>query len=393
MPKLPGSYSIFPRGAKPTSAKSPRGGASFSIGAALVVPGRGAGSNHQAEKSKVSPGRGPNSHHKIDGVRVQPGRGAGSNHKISKEQPSSPRPASKLPEKPKKVDQGDPWNNHYFALEIDGEEVAHFQEATGFKSATTTFEIEEGGRNGATIKRPGQSKWGTITLKFQVNASQRLVEWRDAYVQDKFVDGIRPDCTGAIVIKDLDGMELRRYSMTEVWPVSWEGPALNSTASGLALDTLEIAFDQVVLGGLGPKPEPVKPPAPEPTTQAPEPIQFDFDKSNVKKSEEKKVDNASKIYKDAPAVWIEGHTCDMGSMSYNLTLSTSRAQSTARSMEQKDAGNGIKRAAYNAAGYAYKYPVAPNKNEPNRAKNRRCQIWDSPRSGKRAGELDYVKYG
>ncbi len=391
MAKLPGSYSIFPRGPKPTSAKSPRGGASFSIGAALVTPGRGAGSNHQAEKAKVTPGRGPNSHHKIDGVRVQPGRGPNSNHQISKEQPSSPRPASKLPEKPKKIDQGDPWNNHYFALEIDGEEVAHFQESSGFKSATTMFTIEEGGRNGDVIKRPGQSKWGTITLKFAVNASNRLAEWRDKYVQDKFVDGLRLDCTGAIVIKDLDGMELRRYSMTEVWPVSWEGPSLNSTASGLALDTLEIAFDQLIIGGLGPKPAPV-PPKPQPTPATPEPIQFDFDKSNVKKSEEKKVDNASKIYKDEPAVWVEGHTCDMGSKSYNLSLSASRAQSVAASLKQKDEANGIKRAAYNSQGFAFEHPVAPNKNEPNRARNRRCQVWPTPRSGKRSGELVYIKY-
>jgi phage tail-like protein len=288
--------------------------------------------------------------------------------------------------------RGDPWNNHYFALEIDGDEVAHFRECTGFKSTAEIFMIQEGGYNVDSRKRPGQSKWATVTLKFGVNGSTQLMEWRDSYIQDGFIGtDKRKNCSGAIVIKALDGTELRRYSMTQLWPVSWEGPALNSTSSAIAVESIEIAFHEVMIGPITQTPVVVVP-DPVPETPAPEPIQFDFDKSNVKKSEEKKVDDASKIYKDAPAIWVEGHTCDLGSASYNLTLSKSRAASTARSMESKDAANGIKRAAYNSAGYGFQYPVAENNSEANRAKNRRCQIWDTPRSGMRPGERPYKSY-
>lgn len=292
--------------------------------------------------------------------------------------------------------RGDPWNNHYFALEIDGDEVAHFRECTGFKSTAEVFVIEEGGYNVDVRKRPGQSKWATVTLKFGVNASTALMEWRDTYIQDGFVGspgkpGPRQTCTGAIVIKDLDGTELRRYSMTQLWPVSWEGPSLNATSSAIAVESLEIAFHEVVIGGLA-TPGPTPTPTPDPEPAAPEPVQFDFDKSNVKKSEDKKIDDTSKIYKDAPAVWVEGHTCDLGSASYNLKLSKERAQSVATSLQQKDSANGVKRAAYNSAGYGFQYPVAPNNSESNRAKNRRCQTWDTPRSGLRSGEIAYKSY-
>jgi phage tail-like protein len=355
MSKLPGTFTIFPRGPKPKST-APHGQRKI-----------------EAKAAPQSPQKQP------------------EYHQYDYKSPPVPAPRKAL-EKPAKVDQGDPWNNHYFAFELDGEVVAHFQESTGFKTSLAAFEIEEGGRNNGVIKRPGQSKWSTVTLKFAVNASNKLAEWRDTYYQDGFLKEIRPNCVAAIIIKDLDGMELRRYSMTEVWPVSWEGPSLNSTSSGIALDTLEIGFDQVVIGGVGPKPGPGPTPTPTPVEQTPEPIQFDFDKSNVKKSEEKKVDDASKIYKSAPAVWVEGHTCDLGSHSYNLKLSTERAQSVAASLQDKDAANGIKREAYNASGHSYDFPVKPNKGETNRAANRRCQVWPSPRSGRRSGEIPYVKY-
>lgn len=262
MPKLPGSYSIYPRGAKPTSAKSPRGGASFSIGASLVVPGRGSGSNHQAEKAKVTPGRGPNSHHNIDGSRVQPGRGAASHHNAQLASKSDLQKMRSLFKVNGNKTEGshttdpDPYGSYYFALEINGFEVGHFQECSGLKNSSAVFEIEEGGLNGKTHKRPGQSKWENIVLKCATSSSQFLVSWRDLYLQDLYAkptmgsgtpgeaDGRRDwwgTTSGAIRLMNNKGEVIRRYTFKDAWPVSWEGPSLNATASGLAIETLEIA--------------------------------------------------------------------------------------------------------------------------------------------------------
>ena len=72
------------------------------------------------------------------------------------------------------TDKLHPYGNYYFALEIsDGTgttEVAHFLECSGLKSTATVFEIEEGGMNGKTHKRVGQSKWENITLRYATSA-------------------------------------------------------------------------------------------------------------------------------------------------------------------------------------------------------------------------------
>ena len=139
----------------------------------------------------------------------------------------------------------DPFGSHFFALEVNGQEIAHFMECSGLKSTATVFEIEEGGMNGMTHKRPGQSKWDNIVLRFATNASQELLSWRDEFLQDQF--GSRPTNSGSIIMYDNERNEIRRYSFTNCWPVSWEGPQFNAGSSELAVETLEIAHEGLTI--------------------------------------------------------------------------------------------------------------------------------------------------
>jgi phage tail-like protein len=142
--------------------------------------------------------------------------------------------------KQRKVEDADPFGNYYFALEVDGVEVAHFLECTGLKSSNTPYEIVEGGYNGNVHRRPGQSKWDNLVLKYASSASTYLLEWRDQYLQeDSFAK--RRKRTGSVALMSNAGEVLRRFHFSEAWPVSWEGPALNAGGSALAVETLEIA--------------------------------------------------------------------------------------------------------------------------------------------------------
>ncbi|MEO0604588.1 MAG: phage tail protein, partial [Myxococcota bacterium] len=49
--------------------------------------------------------------------------------------------------------------------------------------------------------------------------------------------------SGSVSIRDNRGEEVRRYSFTGAWPVSWEGPSLSSGSSDLAVETLELAIE------------------------------------------------------------------------------------------------------------------------------------------------------
>jgi len=147
----------------------------------------------------------------------------------------------------KKVDDPNPYGNYYFALEITGPdnkkgvEIAHFRECSGLKNACTPFEIEEGGVNSKSYKRPGQAKWENIVLKYATSASTFLLAWRDAWLTgtDNWKD--RESYSGAITLMDNAGNPIKRYEFQGAWPVSWEGPAFNAGSSDIAVETLEIA--------------------------------------------------------------------------------------------------------------------------------------------------------
>jgi len=304
---------------------------------------------------------------------------------------------SAYPKGAKPDDRGDPWNNHYFSFELDNEEVAHFQECTGFKTESEVYIVEEGGFNGHVHKRPGRAKWSTVTLKFMTTASATLMEWRDNYIgEGKYNPGESPrkarkSTTAAVVVRANDGTELRRYTMSGVWPFSWTGPALSSGGSDLAVETLEIAFDQLYLGDGGPTPAPPEPPPPEEFVPEGE-VLFDFNKSTLKPEGKAAVDSVSKQLDKNPDVktmWVEGHTCDIGTAARNQQLSTERAKVCADRLKKSHPDR-----TFIDTGYSFRYPKVPNKGAAGmRAPNRRTQFFTSDRGGAmRPGEIAYVKY-
>lgn len=144
------------------------------------------------------------------------------------------------------MDDLDPFGSYFFTLSIKEEggglrEVAHFLECAGLKTAAEVFEIEEGGLNGRSHKRVGQSRWENIVLKYASSPSTYMLEWRDRFLQDQFTTGLRTKFSGHITIQNNAGTTVRRYTFEHAWPVSWEGPSFSADGSALAVETLEIA--------------------------------------------------------------------------------------------------------------------------------------------------------
>ncbi|TVQ91445.1 MAG: hypothetical protein EA397_10365 [Deltaproteobacteria bacterium] len=277
----------------------------------------------------------------------------------------------------------DPYGNYYFTLEIDGVEIAHFLEFSGLKTKSEVFEVQEGGFNGATHKLVGGSSFDNITLKYATSASTQLAAWRDRYMLDEF--DTRPEDSGAIIVRDNAGQEIRRYTFHQLWPVSWEGPSLDSGSSGLAVETLELAFDELYFDNAGPPeaPEPEPPFEPEPNVPlATADVPFEFDSDQMKEPEGSeacdKLHESVKEQDPPPEkIWIDAHTCTMGSYAYNLSLSEKRAQATAREMKKRAEADGLN-TVYVAAGFSYQFPIASNLNAAGRASNRRSEFFTSP---------------
>ncbi len=270
----------------------------------------------------------------------------------------------------------DPEGNYYFSLEVNGTEIAHFLEFSGLKTSSAAYEVQEGGLNGRVHNLPGTSKYENLVLKFATSASLFLAEWRDKYLREQWED--RPKDSGAVVMRNNHGDEVRRYSFGAIWPVSWEGPSFASSGSAIAIETLEIAFDQYVTDFESPQPEPT--PEPDPPSDEPlatEPIQFGYDSDDMTPEGEAACDRvASSINNQDPPpkdVWIDAHTCTQGSWSYNLRLSNDRAAATKAQMASR-----CKDTTFHSTGFSYAYPVASNGTEAGRSQNRRTEFFETP---------------
>ena len=262
----------------------------------------------------------------------------------------------------------DPWNAFHFGLEIDGEVIGYFLECSGLKSSAEVFEIEEGGLNGRSYRRPGRSKWENIILRTATNFTMPLVSWRDEFLQDQFKG--RRD--GSIIQYDLAGNEIRRYTFKKGWPVSWEGPTLKAGGSELAIETLEIAHEGLNVNDTRPRDPDPPPKDPPPEKLELPPIQFKYDSAELTDEGRAAVDVAHEAIEkmDLKEVWIEGHTSTSGSFSYNQNLAAQRAETVKNSLMAKNPNR-----TYYTQSYGWKYPVASNASASGMAQNRRTDFY------------------
>lgn len=101
-------------------------------------------------------------------------------------------------------------------------------------------------------------------------------------------------------------------------------------------------------------------------------LNFDYNKSDIKSSAEPGLKEVVQLLKTDPALKlsIEGHTDNVGSASTNKTLSSARAASVVKFL----AAEGIDAKRLSSKGAGSEIPVADNRSEEGRAKNRRVEL-------------------
>jgi outer membrane protein OmpA-like peptidoglycan-associated protein len=102
-------------------------------------------------------------------------------------------------------------------------------------------------------------------------------------------------------------------------------------------------------------------------------INFDTAKSDLKADSEPAIEQIAKLLTDHSAlkVYIVGHTDMVGDAASNVKLSQARAQSVINSLVTKHAVAAARLIAFGNGPYA---PVATNKTDDGRAKNRRVEL-------------------
>ena len=124
-----------------------------------------------------------------------------------------------------------------FYVELDNKKEAVFTEVTGLQIEMEVLEYAEGGNNGFVYRLPGRTKVGNVTFKRGLVTSNAFFDWCLEVASGKVTRR-----NVSVVMYDVGGREVRRWSFVGAYPVRWVGPQL-STAPEAAIETLELAHN------------------------------------------------------------------------------------------------------------------------------------------------------
>ena len=101
-------------------------------------------------------------------------------------------------------------------------------------------------------------------------------------------------------------------------------------------------------------------------------INFETGKSDIKSESQKTIEQIVEMLKSNPAlkIRVEGHTDNVGTPASNQTLSENRAKAVMDAIITE----GIDKTRLSSKGWGQTKPIAENKTEDNKAKNRRVEI-------------------
>lgn len=134
------------------------------------------------------------------------------------------------------AEEGTP--NYRFYVQVDGISQAVFTELSGLQVETVVQEYEEGGNNSFIHRLPGRTKVGNVTLKRGVTKSNEFFNWYKGLINGKIT---RKHIS--VVMYDIAGKELLRWSFDNAYPVKWLGPQFAADGKTIAIETIELAHD------------------------------------------------------------------------------------------------------------------------------------------------------
>jgi phage tail-like protein len=137
----------------------------------------------------------------------------------------------------------DPYDNFNFQVQINDIVVASFSEVCGLTVEVDVVEYREGTDVPLSVRKlPGLIHYSDIVLKRGITRDMSLWNWINSVLQ-----GTVQRASGAIVLQDAAHNDVLRWNFVNGWPRKWEGPHLGAKTSEVAIETLEIAHEGLVL--------------------------------------------------------------------------------------------------------------------------------------------------
>jgi phage tail-like protein len=130
-----------------------------------------------------------------------------------------------------------------FVVAVDGSPTAAFTECTLPTIEWDAEMIKEGGLNTYVHQLPGRRKQTTITLKNGVGIASDLMAWYIATMNEKFR---RRRVT--ITLLNRYHAPIMVWHIENAYPRKWTGPQLQTDDNTIAIQTLELACGEVIIG-------------------------------------------------------------------------------------------------------------------------------------------------
>ncbi|AGP35518.1 phage tail protein [Sorangium cellulosum] len=147
-----------------------------------------------------------------------------------------------------------PYNAFNFKVEIQGGGASitgGFSEVSGLETEQDVVEYRSGEmKPDETQKIPGLSKKPNLVLRrgvLKAGASD-LFNWRRRVIEG-LADGDRTGASVTIQLMDEKGSApVTTWKLMRAWPVKWSGPTLAANRSETAVESLEIAYEEIQPG-------------------------------------------------------------------------------------------------------------------------------------------------
>lgn len=137
----------------------------------------------------------------------------------------------------------DPYRGFNFRVNIDNSTVAGFRECSGLTLNTDSVDYREGTNVPLSVRKlTGLRKFTNITLKRGYTDNTELWKW-----YKNILNGVSDRRNGSIVLQDEEHNDVLRWNFENGWIAKWEGPTMNATSNDVAIESIEICPERIVL--------------------------------------------------------------------------------------------------------------------------------------------------
>ncbi len=130
----------------------------------------------------------------------------------------------------------------WFFIKLDNGIEGFFTDASGFGFEVEVIEKTDASTDTRTRKRPGTTKYQDITLKRTLSPDKKFWSWaksiRDGTLEYR--------TNGSLVISDMAGTELSRWTFTNVWPSKWSASDLDVGTDDLMTEEVTLAVEELI---------------------------------------------------------------------------------------------------------------------------------------------------